>query len=1064
MLLQILSCSERQTQIRCRMYHEIHHAIGETLKTEAFELILWLLSPQQALKIRVFALTTLISQPSCKNLISVLLQTSGQAELKFTVFIWDLMHKSELLSGDVKNCQQIIEWMRERGVISPHLIESSENFWKESCNSLLSENTKRGLLWEKQIKIKAYKCMGKHNFLVRSLIQDADTMTRTVVDFQNVVRKSFIEEIKHYCIDNVNVILKWKKLIERLSHEKAVWHFPKSYPAFWQLDPTEGPSRVRKRLMRCHLKLDEKYLLPTERHKLSYEKFSQPLEFLFKEQAKNYQSMVLIERLHCNEKIKNMFSANIITPAIEISGELLIGETCIYFVPDNDHKFQTINVLNTVWPFEDITEIHSRRYELKERGIEIFLQNGNTYFIALKTSKERNTFLDVISTCHLPNKVIGDNLSETMQMWREGLITNWEYLTFLNKIAGRTYNDLMQYPVYPFVLSDYTSSTLDLNQKNIYRALEKPMAVQEKKNELHYVNNYNELLGGVKQATLNKEPYHYGSHYSNSGTVLHFLVRLPPFTKMLLHYQDRNFDLPDRTFHSLHTTWRLASSESTTDVKELIPEFFFLPEFLINSQGFNFGIRQNGEVVNNVFLPPWCKGDPRKFILIHRQALESNYVTENLPRWIDLVFGFKQTGKAAVDAINVFHPATYSGFDLEAITDPVERIAWETMVKTYGQTPKQLFKTPHPMPIRSLQNSDSISHLSLPHLTNAYSYGYNYKEVKGLKWGYFPGSPNESEPVILFRQLLSNTKEIISYLAPLPTNDIIGIPDNTTCLLHLSKNKEGWNFNGCRIALISWGYSDGIIRIKLKNESPMLPLYTISLLDPVTICASELGCNNLWMGHSSGNITVYKFKFASDQDHVKFDDLPIALQGHKKSVTHIAISRAYSLVATTGLDGIIIIWDLNQISYVRSIDLSQGIVNMAVISNTLGDIAAVVESNKNSHTNMLYLFTVNGNFVNSTTVKESISCVCFSSSPEGTSINVIACGLKNGVIRIFSTWDLTKLCDIFIPSMTQPITCVTYSYDSQFLIASFNDGSVVLWQSTNNKSKIKIPKLLNLKL
>lgn len=32
-------------------------------------------------------------------------------------------------------------------------------------------------------------------------------------------------------------------------------------------------------------------------------------------------------------------------------------------------------------------------------------------------------------------------------------------------------------------------------------------------------------------------PYHYGCHYSNSGTVLHFLVRLPPFTNMFLQYQ-----------------------------------------------------------------------------------------------------------------------------------------------------------------------------------------------------------------------------------------------------------------------------------------------------------------------------------------------------------------------------------------------------------------------------------------------------------------------------------------------------------------------------------------------
>ena len=53
----------------------------------------------------------------------------------------------------------------------------------------------------------------------------------------------------------------------------------------------------------------------------------------------------------------------------------------------------------------------------------------------------------------------------------------------------------------------------------------------------------------------------------------------------LFFYVDKNFDLPDRTFHSVQTAWRLASFESATDVKELIPEFFFLPEFLKNNEG-----------------------------------------------------------------------------------------------------------------------------------------------------------------------------------------------------------------------------------------------------------------------------------------------------------------------------------------------------------------------------------------------------------------------------------------------------------------------------------------------
>ena len=46
----------------------------------------------------------------------------------------------------------------------------------------------------------------------------------------------------------------------------------------------------------------------------------------------------------------------------------------------------------------------------------------------------------------------------------------------------------------------------------------------------------------------------------------------------------RNFDIADRTFRKLATTWLLSSSESATDVKELIPEFFYFPEFLVNQE------------------------------------------------------------------------------------------------------------------------------------------------------------------------------------------------------------------------------------------------------------------------------------------------------------------------------------------------------------------------------------------------------------------------------------------------------------------------------------------------
>lgn len=99
---------------------------------------------------------------------------------------------------------------------------------------------------------------------------------------------------------------------------------------------------------------------------------------------------------------------------------------------------------------------------------------------------------------------------------------------------------------------------------------------------------------------------------------------------------NRGFDNANRMFHDISISWK---SAGLVDMKELIPEFFYLPEFLLNGNNLELGERTSGQSIDDVVLPAWSHGDAREFIRIHRQSLESAYVSAKIDNWIDLIFG-----------------------------------------------------------------------------------------------------------------------------------------------------------------------------------------------------------------------------------------------------------------------------------------------------------------------------------------------------------------------------------------------------------------------------------------
>ncbi|XP_034146945.1 lipopolysaccharide-responsive and beige-like anchor protein isoform X7 [Esox lucius] len=405
-------------------------------------------------------------------------------------------------------------------------------------------------------------------------------------------------------------------------------------------------------------------------------------------------------------------SAQLVAPAVVVKGTLSITASELYFEVDEEEAgFKAIDPkilaytegLHGKWLFTEIRAVFSRRYLLQNTALEIFMANRTAVMFNFPDAAS----VKKVIHC-LPRVGVGTNFglpqtrrisqaspkqlykaSNMTQRWQRREISNFEYLIFLNTISGRTYNDLNQYPVFPWVITNYDTEDLDLTLPSNYRDLSKPIGALNPKRAAFFNDRYESW----EDDQVPK--FHYGTHYSTASFTQMWLLRTEPFTTMFLNFQGGKFDHADRTFSSVSRAWRNCQRD-TSDVKELIPEFYYLPEMFLNANNYSLGVMDDGSVVSDVELPPWAK-TPEEFVRINRLALESEFVSCQLHQWIDLIFGYKQQGPEAIRALNVFYYLTYEGaVSLSSITEPLLREAVEAQIRSFGQTPCQLLIEPHP--------------------------------------------------------------------------------------------------------------------------------------------------------------------------------------------------------------------------------------------------------------------------------------------------------------------------------------------------------------------------------
>ncbi|VAI79872.1 unnamed protein product [Triticum turgidum subsp. durum] len=724
------------------------------------------------------------------------------------------------------------------------------------------------------------------------------------------------------------------------------------------------------------------------------------------------------------------------------------------------------------WNIAKIKGVHWIRYLLQYTAMEIFFDDSNApIFLNFSSQKDvkragsllvslRNDALFPKGSIKDKNSVISfvdrrvalEIAENAKERWKRREISNFEYLMILNTLAGRSYNDLTQYPIFPWVLADYASENVDFNKSSTFRDLSKPVGALDEKRFKDLEDRY------LNFCDPDIPSFYYGSHYSSMGIVLHYLLRLEPFTTLHRSLQGGKFDHADRLFQSIDGAYRNSLSNSS-DVKELIPEFFYMPEFLENSNSYHLGIKQDGEPLGDVALPPWAKGSPEEFIHINREALESEYVSSNLHHWIDLIFGYKQRGQPAVEAANIFYYVTYEGaVDLENMDDMLQKYAIEDQIANFGQTPIQIFRVKHPrrgppIPIAhplyfapqsitlTSSVSSTISHMSAVlfiglldntiilmneglilsvklWLTTRMQLGGNFT-FSGPQENFFGVGSDVISPRKIGTFLAENVKFGRQLLATMQIN--------SDKYLILCGNWE----NSFQIISLS----DGRIVQSIRQHKDVVGCVAVSSDGNVVATGSYDTTVMVWHAFR-GRPSERKMRTAnfeiSENDHIIMERPVHILCGHDDIITCLFVSTELDIVVSGSKDGTCIFHTLREGRYVRSIRHPSGFGLSKLVATRHGRVVLYSEIDLSLH-----MHSINGKHIASATSIGRLNCMELSCCGE-----FMACAGEHGQIVLCSMHSLDIVWKY--AGAGKAITSLAMTPEECF-IAGTKDGSLLVF-------------------
>ena len=413
----------------------------------------------------------------------------------------------------------------------------------------------------------------------------------------------------------------------------------------------------------------------------------------------------------------------------------------INYIFSNGENELTKKEKQIIIKYQNIEEIIKRRFLFMYQAIEIFLLDGKSYFFNLFQIKKTEMFFASIEEIkqekNLNFKLIKNPIKEfekmkIIKLWYSRQIDTSQFLLYINKYSSRTFNDINQYPIFPWIIKNQFILK-DNEFIPDYRIFNFPISIQEDEQRFNSEKSFNNSKYDDDGFQI-----HFRLHYSNGAYVILYLTRLSPFTEAQIKLQNNKFDSPDRQFSSFDELINILLYNN--DNRELIPDLYYSFEYFYNLNYNYFGIRnKDKEIINNIIIP-YSFNKPAEYVYYMRYLLNGDEVKYKIDNWIDNVFGIYQySDKPDKDRFNSFNPIYYGQYckfmdiinndKLDEKEKKNKILSNKTSILLFGQTPDVLFKNNSKYIYEEINKEKTMDELSM--ISNLKK---EYKIIKNKKY------------------------------------------------------------------------------------------------------------------------------------------------------------------------------------------------------------------------------------------------------------------------------------------------------------------------------------------